>query len=198
MDGFPVVGLPVVERVVGMSAALVEVATDPRSPHLWFRPWTPTDGPGLHRLTGDGSVMRYVNDGTPMTREASDRLLASMMQQLTARGFGHWAVGRNGDPDVLGCAALFVPEPDQPDVIELGVWFRSDVWGAGYGMEAGGAALRFAFGELGLERVIATWHRDHPVAGRTMTRLGFTPSGSLSGFAGVVLADLTRADWRDR
>jgi ribosomal-protein-alanine N-acetyltransferase len=190
--------LALVECGVGMRAALVaarEVATSVRSEHLWFRSWSADDEAALHRLTGDRAVMRYVNDGMPMTREASDHLLDSMIRHRREHGFGHWALGRHGDDDVLGCVGLFVPEVTTPDVVELGVWLRPDVWGSGLGVEATVRVLHEAFDVLALDRVIATWHDDHPAAGRTMARLGFAPVGTLPDAPNVVLAELTRTCW---
>lgn len=198
MDRLPLDWFALVECGVGMTAALVatrEVATNVCSERLWFRSWSVDDGAALHRLTGDGAVMRYVNDGMPMTREASDHLLVSMIRHRREHGFGHWAIGRHGDDDVLGCIGLFVPDVATPDVVELGVWLRHDVWGSGLGVEAMARVLDQAFDVLALDRVIATWHHDHPAAGRTMTRLGFAPVGTLPDEPSVVLAELTRTCW---
>ena len=60
---------------------------------------------------------------------------------------------------------------------ELSYGFRRDRWGRGYATEAGRAALDLAFGELGLERVIAVAHTRNAASIRVMEKLGMRYEG---------------------
>jgi len=55
----------------------------------------------------------------------------------------------------------------------LGYWIDGSAWGRGYASEAAGAAVRFAFGALGLSRLEAGHAFDNEASGRVLRKLGF-------------------------
>ena len=55
----------------------------------------------------------------------------------------------------------------------LGYWIDGSAWGRGYASEAAGAAVRFAFGALGLSRLEAGHAFDNGSSGRVLRKLGF-------------------------
>jgi RimJ/RimL family protein N-acetyltransferase len=72
--------------------------------------------------------------------------------------------------------------------------------GRGLATEAGAAALRWAFTEGGLDRIVSIYERENVASGRVMEHLGFTqwltarttPRGEE-----VAVMELTRARWED-
>jgi RimJ/RimL family protein N-acetyltransferase len=62
---------------------------------------------------------------------------------------------------------------------EIGYWLRTDRMGRGYATEAARAVLRFAFGDLGLERLELRAGVGNPRSQRLAERLGFVREGTL-------------------
>jgi RimJ/RimL family protein N-acetyltransferase len=69
------------------------------------------------------------------------------------RGFGMWAVEEDSTGRFVGQVGLNFPEgwPDR----ELGWLLCRPFWGRGYATEAGRAAARYAFRELGWDHLIS-------------------------------------------
>ena len=62
---------------------------------------------------------------------------------------------------------------------EMGYWIGKPYWNRGYGTEAAGGVLRYAFEQLGLNRVYAAHFRRNPASGRIMQKIGMTYEGCL-------------------
>jgi RimJ/RimL family protein N-acetyltransferase len=60
---------------------------------------------------------------------------------------------------------------------ELGYFFEPSYWNRGYGSEASAAMLRFAFGDLHLNRVFAVYFSSNPASGRVMQKAGMVYEG---------------------
>jgi len=81
------------------------------------------------------------------------------------RVIGHIGLRRGSDDLTAGSA-------------ELGYWFGRDHWGAGYGTEAGRAAIGFGFEELGLVRIWATALPDNDRSLGVLRKSGMVPVGT--------------------
>ena len=84
----------------------------------------------------------------------------------------------------------------------LGYWIGKPFWGQGYATEATRRVARFAFDELGAERLTAGWYFDNPASGRVLEKIGCKRCGDeekdcLSRGAKVFChkVELTRADF---
>ena len=61
----------------------------------------------------------------------------------------------------------------------MGYWIGKPYWNQGFGTEAALAILRYAFEQLGLNRVYAAHFRRNPASGRIMQKIGMTYEGRL-------------------
>lgn len=112
------------------------------------------DATALAPLFADAEVMRF-GDG-PQSPEWVQAWLRRVLQSYARRGYGPWAVVEKGSGELIGYCGLF----DFPDVngrpeIEIGYRLARAYWGRGYATEAVSAARDYAFGVLGLTRLIA-------------------------------------------
>ena len=62
---------------------------------------------------------------------------------------------------------------------EMGYWIGKPYWNQGYGTEAAGGILQYAFEQLDLNRVYAAHFRRNPASGRIMQKIGMTYEGCL-------------------
>ncbi len=124
------------------------------TPRLLLRPLTLNDAAALAPLFADAEVMRF-GDG-PQSPEWAQAWLRRALANYERRGYGPWAVVEKGSGDLIGYCGLF----DFPDIngrpeVEIGYRLARAYWGRGYATEAVSAARDYAFGVLGLPRLIA-------------------------------------------
>ncbi|WP_105382173.1 GNAT family N-acetyltransferase [Neorhizobium alkalisoli] len=66
---------------------------------------------------------------------------------------------------------------------DLGYWFEKAAWGHGYAFEAAQAVVGFALENVGLSTLKSGHAADNPASGRILTKLGFTPAGTIELFS---------------
>ena len=78
---------------------------------------------------------------------------------------------------LIGNCGLIPYRWEEPE-IELGYRLGRRWWRRGYATEAASACLRFAFGELGLERVVAVTDPDNVASQRVLAKIGMARGGT--------------------
>jgi ribosomal-protein-alanine N-acetyltransferase len=92
-------------------------------------------------------------------------------------GFSLWAVELKDTGAVIGATGL--QHLAEGDEIEVGYRFLREHWGRGYATEAAGAAIRFGFDELGLDRVVAVTLPTNQASRRVMEKCGLSFVGPI-------------------
>lgn len=121
-------------------------------------------------MLGDPASTRFVGDGHPLDRMNAWRSMAMLLGHWVLRGYGMWAVERKDTGEFVGRVGLHRPE-GWPD-LELGWMLMPAHQHHGYATEAALAALRFAFSQLGAERVISLIRFENTASERIARRLG--------------------------
>jgi RimJ/RimL family protein N-acetyltransferase len=150
----------------------LELATE----RLLLRPLTTGDTEALAAINADPEVMRYIGDGTARTLEQTEALTAKVAKHWDEHGWGAFAVRENDTGDFVGLGILATPAflPEILPVTELGWRIARDRWGRGYAPEAARAVMGFAFGDLGLDRLVSCIHSDNRASVRVAEKLGMT------------------------
>lgn len=175
---------------------------------LLLRGWRESDLPEFAAMNADPEVMAHLGDR--LDRAGSDAMLDRVHAHFAAHGFGPWAVEAPGVAAFVGTVGLGVPrfEAHFTPCVEILWRLASQHWGRGYATEAGRAALGFAFGQLGLDEVVAFTVPANRRSRRVMDRLGMThspaddfdhpdlPQGD--PLCRHVLYRVRRADWKGR
>lgn len=88
---------------------------------------------------------------------------------------------------------------------ELGYFLEPSYWNRGYGSEASAAMLRFAFGDLHLNRVFAVYFSSNPASGRVMQKAGMVYEGcrrkhvrKCGVFFDLEQYGILRDEWREK
>lgn len=147
-----------------------DAATD----HLLLERWAPEHAPGLAQVNAQPEVMRFLNDGTPMTRAESDAVSERVCEHWADHGFGLWAAIERDTGRMVGFAGICHPLwfPAHAHDVEVGWRLHPDVWGRGYATEAGREGLRVGFGERGLKEIMALVHTDNVRSAAVAMRIG--------------------------
>jgi [ribosomal protein S5]-alanine N-acetyltransferase len=144
---------------------------------LRLRRLRPSDEPDLLALDSDPDVMRYV--GSPAGVKSPEETLERVRQRIGADhgALGFWCVEGRADGRFYGLGAL-IRMPTGDDV-ELAYRLARPAWGQGIASEASAALLDYAFGTVGLPRVVAVTYPQNRASQRVLDKLGFTRQGDV-------------------
>ncbi|WP_170130977.1 GNAT family N-acetyltransferase [Deinococcus yavapaiensis] len=143
---------------------------------LRLRPFEASDLAALARITRDPDVMRFIGrTGRPLNEEQTARTLRFFQDLWVERGLGVWAVEERPDARLMGWCGFF--PLDGTSDIELAYLLDRSAWGRGFATEAAWAALKWAFGEGRLERVVAVTYPENTPSRRVLEKLGFVNEG---------------------
>ncbi len=180
----------------------MEITTE----RLVLRQWTDEDYAPFAALNADPRVMEFFP--ARLDRAASDAMAARCRGLIAGRGWGLWAVEVLETGRFIGYVGLHVPAAELPFMpcVEIGWRLEYPAWGHGFATEAARAALRFGFGELGLEEIVSFTFVGNHRSRAVMERLGMAESANFmhpalpqgSPLLAHVLYRLSRDLWSGR
>lgn len=136
--------------------------------HLILREFTQADFEAFAALVADPEVMRFSLKGPIAKEEAKEYFQKRVLDHYAKYGFGVWAIFLK--EDFVGFAGLITQTLEGKEEVELGFRLNPKYWGKGYATEACKAICRYAFEELGFDRLISIIdpknHRSLKVASR--------------------------------
>jgi [ribosomal protein S5]-alanine N-acetyltransferase len=144
---------------------------------LRLRRLRPSDEADLVALDSDPDVMRYV--GSPAGVKSEEETVERARQRIGGDHgtIGFWRIESRADGTFYGLGALIrMPTGDD---IELAYRLMRPAWGQGIASEAGAALVEYAFGTLGLPRLVAVTYPDNRASQRVLDKLGFMRHGDL-------------------
>ena len=124
---------------------------------LVLRGWRASDRAPFAALNADPVVMEHFPSTLTARRErrAGRTRIEEHFDEPRLRAVG--GRGRRGVADFLGFVGLSIPrfESHFTPCVEIGWRLAREHWGRGYAPEAGRAALRFGFEQLGLDEIVS-------------------------------------------
>lgn len=172
------------------------------TPRLILRPFAPGDAPEVERLAGDRDIASTtINIPHPYPDGAAEQWIAGH-QDAYARGeMATFAIVARESGRLVGAIGLVIAA--QHARAELGYWVGRPYWNRGYCTEAAREILRFAFQDLGLNRVQAAHFTRNPASGRVMQKLGMLREGTMrelfrkrDGFEDADGYAILRREWK--
>ena len=162
---------------------------------LLLRRLTSADGDTIARLVDDWDIIKNLSDAPfPYPPGLAQRWIASTQRGIDERQDFALAIAlRDGSPPIG--AILLRQSQREPTVdgatraqsprrgaksAEIGYWIGRAFWGRGYAREAVARMVRFAFDELGLDRVWGAVLIDNPASCRVLEHVGFQRLGDAS------------------
>lgn len=143
---------------------------------LTLRPFRKDDVEALYAYSKDEEVGRNAGwKPHESLLESSDILHLVFLNQSSV-----WAIERQTDRRLMGSIGLITDSARQyGSARSLGYALGIDYWGQGYMTEAVRAAVRFGFGQMGLDLISATCYPDNPASRRVLEKCGFQYEGVL-------------------
>lgn len=139
---------------------------------ITLRPLTVDDAPALFVAHSDPETHHYWS--SPPHADAAETA-RYIEQTLTLPGANAWAITRDGG-EALGRIALFVV---REGVGEIGIILRRDAQGRGLAATALALVEHYAFGDLGLHRIVADIDPDNTSSLSLFLRAEFQREGFL-------------------
>lgn len=143
---------------------------------LLLRPMVAADLDDLVGIFGDPAVMAAFRV-PPLDREQVRGWLERNLDHQQEHGYGLFAVCLKADGRLIGDCGLELMEVSGERVAELGYDFRHDCWNQGYATEAACAVRDFAFGTLGLPRLVSLIQPGNPASERVAQKVGLEMTG---------------------
>lgn len=160
------------------------------------------DLPRLWEFNNDLEV-ELAGGGDPPYPQAQERLIADFERDTSEGGRDRSWFAIEVDNTFIGRCGLFNPN-ETARTIELGIGIGDkSYWGKGYGREAVGLLLHYAFVYLNYRRVWLWVHADNERAIRSYRACGFVEEGRLrqhmfsnGRYVDVVYMGILRSEWQ--
>lgn len=145
---------------------------------LSIRPFTLDDAALILRLLNEPSFIRNIGDrGVRDLASARHYLEQGPLASYAAHGFGMWRLALRADDTPIGMVGL-LKRPFLED-IDVGYALLPEFCGAGYALEAAGAAVAHARETLGAGRLVAIVSPGNEPSIRLLRKLGFADGGTV-------------------
>lgn len=149
-----------------------------RTGRLRLRPFTGEDAGALFALHSNAHVLRYWDAPPWREPERAERFLAASRQMAEDGSGARLAIDRLADGAFVGWCSVSRWNAEFRSAA-LGYCLSDAAWGQGYATEAAGAALRWAYDTLELNRVQAEVDTRNAASARVLEKLGFVREGTL-------------------
>jgi ribosomal-protein-alanine N-acetyltransferase len=142
------------------------------TPRLIARHIGPADQSDMLEVYGDEDAMRWVGDGSPISREDVIRWIQVTAENYRKRGYGMSALLWRESGEVIGFCGLVHPG-GQPEA-EIKYALKRSYWGRGIATEAATAMLAYGSRQHHLKYIIATTAPANLASHRVLLKAGMT------------------------
>lgn len=175
---------------------------------LWIRPFREEDCAAEVFYLNDKAVNApLISVPFPFTIADAMEFFRLMQKTYEIGRPEFFVVADKSTDEMIGAIGLHAEHTldRRPQVGELGYWLGKPFWGQGYIREALGVVLAYAFGPLGMKRIVATTNLDNVRSQRVLRDMGFVYLGDFpplaetsQGTALVTSWDLTPAAFKEQ
>lgn len=130
-----------------------------------------SDAEFILRLLNEPSFLQYIGDkGVRTLADARDYIVNGPAKSYQDNGFGLYKVELKETGKPIGISGLIkrdtLPEPD------IGFAFLPEYWRMGYAYESAAAVMKYARGELRLERILAITTPGNAASEKLLAKIG--------------------------
>ncbi|MFT6714244.1 MAG: RimJ/RimL family protein N-acetyltransferase/ribosomal protein S18 acetylase RimI-like enzyme [Planctomycetota bacterium] len=134
------------------------------------------DFDAMVRIYGDLEAMKYVGDGTALTRESCLAWIEITRNNYATQGYGLSCIVSKQTGHTIGFCGF--THPGQQADPELKYCLEKASWGKGFATEVGLGMVAYGAAELGLNRIIATVDAAHSVSRHVLAKCGLALESS--------------------
>lgn len=142
------------------------------TPRLGFRLWSTDDIELASALWGDPEVTHFIDARPRLDAAQIEAKLDAELEMQHQHGVQYWPIFLLENGQHVGCCGLR-PKDINAGIFEFGVHLRKPYWGTGLAVEAGHAAINYAFEHLKTRQLFAGHHPENHTSRRLLEKLGF-------------------------
>jgi [ribosomal protein S5]-alanine N-acetyltransferase len=169
------------------------------TPRLTLREWRETDVDCYLTLSRDVGYNCFSPPGRFLVKDAHEagERIRERMALFERHRIAKFPIFVKDGEEFVGTCGMEPVEIDGASEVELGYRLCLKHWGKGYAEEAAAGMLRYAFGELGTEKIIAFALPQNRASVRILEKLGFEYEREFL-HAGIPhrLYEMSRSRWR--
>jgi len=173
-----------------------------KTKRLTLREFLDSDLAAVHDYAQDAETTKYLEWGPNTLKETTVFLNESLgFQKEKPRVTFDMAIISNSDHRLLGACSITIIDKKKK-IAALGYVLNSKFWGQGYATEAANAIAKFAFEELGMDKILATCDSLNEGSESVMKKIGMQKEQKLSkdkfikGFyRDTLVYSIDRATW---
>lgn len=142
------------------------------TPRLTVRQLQAEDVDAMFAVYGDPEVVRWVDDGQPLSRDLCAKWIKVSCNNYMTKGFGASAVIERVSGTFIGCCGIvYAPSSVNPEIIYA---FRPAYWGQGFASEVVPAMLAYGFDTCHLPEIYATIFPENLASARVLIKAGMS------------------------
>ena len=148
-----------------------------KSKRLGFRNWTKEDLTEFAKINADSEVMKYFPN--MLTLQETSEFIVRLQKHYKNNGYNYFATEIMDTRELIGFIGLAYQEYETEfnPATDIGWRLKKSAWGKGYASEGAKRCLEFAFGELGLEKIVSTCTIRNKKSENVMKKLGMIKKG---------------------
>lgn len=144
-----------------------------KTERLLLRPFRMEDAHAVHTHCGNWNIARMLTRVPhPYRRDLAEIWIGRHEEDWRSGAEVTFCIDLDGD--VIGAISL---RRSAGGTYELGYWLGEPWWSKGFATEAARGAVRFAFEELGADKLTSGHFLDNPASGRVLEKCGFRYTG---------------------
>ena len=125
------------------------------------------------RVSRQGHILKFVEDGRLSEAEQEERLLSYIDNIYRYYDFGIWGIFGKTDNELIGVISLDLLSNDGIYEYETGFFIRKERTGRGFGTEALEAVISYSAAQLRIARLVAVTDRSNEAAISLLLKCGF-------------------------
>lgn len=137
---------------------------------LIVRDFTPEDFTLLHKILSDAETMKHYPH--PFQPEETRNWIQRNMNRYANDGFGLWAVELKETGELIGDCGITMQNIHGNLVPEIGYHINRNHQKQGYATEAAAACMKYAFEELGFEKIYSYMKYTNKASARVAVKNG--------------------------
>lgn len=151
-----------------------------KTKRLTLREFQDADLAAVHDYAQDAETTKYLEWGPNTLKETTVFLNESLgFQKEKPRITFDMAIISDADQRLVGACSVTILDKKK-NIAALGYVINSKFWGQGYATEAANALAKFAFEQLGMEKIMATCDALNEASESVMKKIGMHKEQKLS------------------
>ena len=138
---------------------------------LSARLWRDSDLRALLEVYGDADAMRWVGDGSPLSRDDAVRWFDVTRANYLKRGYGMFALEDRTTAEIVGFIGIVHPGGQEEPEVKYAL--ARTRWGQGLATEAVRGIVAYGSTTHGLSRIIATTAPENAASHNVLLKSGF-------------------------